>query len=278
MSQAGSQPYHTEARRSRSPHGALSKHLRLVSVYSVSPCDTSRRERARVKADARVLAVLIRAFAFDLDETLVDCEPQHVRATRAMLEALGFPPGTARDVFHEVTGKRTRDIIDDFRRAAGASQDLDELLALRHSAFVAALDEMPARPMPGVVALLEECRARGPMAVVSSGYRDDILESLRSAGLAKHFDVVVTGEDVSEPKPHPEPYKVAASRLGMPVSDVLVFEDSSRGVASGVEAGCKVVAVPHARTTKPDAVKLAHVVLSSMEEALPLEALLARVQ
>lgn len=220
---------------------------------------------------------MIRAFAFDLDETLVDCEHHHVRATRAMLDALGFPPDSSRDLFHDVVGKRTRDIIDGFRVAVGAAQDTDEILALRHSAFLAALDETPAVPMPGAREVVEACRRIGPCAVVSSGYRDDILETLRSAGLARLFATVVTGEDVLEPKPHPEPYKLAAARLGVPVSDVLAFEDSARGVASAVEAGCVVVAVPNLKTTKPDAVKLAHAVLASMEEALPIEALIARV-
>lgn len=220
---------------------------------------------------------MIRAFAFDLDETLVDAEEHHRRATRAMLDALGFPADAARDVFHDVVGRRTRDIIDGFRVAVGAPQELDELLALRHSAFLAALDAHPPEPMPGARALVAACRARGPMAVVSSGYRDDILETLRAAGLVESFDAVVTGEDVLEPKPHPEPYRVAASRLGVAPAEMLVFEDSARGVASAIEAGCAVVAVPNARTTKPDAVALAHAVLGSLEEALPIEALLARL-
>lgn len=220
---------------------------------------------------------MIRAFAFDLDETLVDAEHHHERATQAMLEALGYPAHTARDVFHDVVGKRTRDIIDGFRHSAGTTQDTDELLALRHSAYLAALDERPAQPMPGARELLEACRPLGGMAVVSSGYRDDILETLHSADLARYFDTIVTGEDVLEPKPHPEPYKLAAARLGVPPTDILAFEDSARGVASAIEAGCVVVAVPNARTTKPDAVTLANVVLGSLTEALPIEALFARV-
>lgn len=222
---------------------------------------------------------MIRGFAFDLDETLVDCEPQHVAATRAMLETLGHPASAARDVFHETgtTGMSTPGLIEMLRSALGLSQTADELLSLRHSAFLAALDERPAQPQPGALALLEACAAVGPIALVTNGHRADALESLRSAGLLRYFATIVTAEDVSEPKPHPEPYKVAASRLGLPVDDILVFEDSVRGVASALEAGCRVIAVPHPRSTKPDAVKLADAVLGSLTEALPLEALIARL-
>lgn len=220
---------------------------------------------------------MIRAFAFDLDETLVDVERQHIRATRVMLETLGYPRETARDVFQTSTGKRTRDLIEAFRVAVGAPQDTDELLALRHSAFVAALDVEPPAPLPGALALLDACRARGPIALVSSGHRDDILETIRIAGIADRFDAIVTGEDVERAKPDPEPYKLAAARLGFPVNDILAFEDSPRGVASALEAGCVVVAVPNARSTKPDAVAKAHLVLASLKDALPLDALLARL-
>lgn len=235
---------------------------------------------------------MIRGFCFDLDETLVDAEPQHRRATRAMLTALGYPTTVAQDVVRaleapadasaprfaaDTTGRRTSDIVEDFRRAVGAPQSTEELLALRHSAFLAALDEEPAQPMPGARELVEACHARGPTALVSSGQRDDALDTLRSAGLLLHFDAIVTGDDVAEPKPAPEPYRIAATRLGLPAEELLAFEDSPRGVASARAAGCRVVAVPNARSTAPSAVSGADLVLGSLVEAMPLDALLARV-
>lgn len=220
---------------------------------------------------------MIRAFAFDLDETLVDCEPQHRRATRAMLEALGYAAEHVHGAFPDTTGARTADIVEAYRAKLGASQSVDEMLSLRHTAFLAALDDEPAVPLPGAREALEACKARGPLALVTSGHRDDALESLRSAGLFALFDVFVTGEDVTEPKPAPEPYKLAAARLGFPPADILAFEDSPRGVASAREAGCAVVAVPNARSTTPERVRDADLVLASLAEALPLDALLARL-
>lgn len=218
-----------------------------------------------------------RAFAFDLDETLVDCERQHAAATRAMLETLGHRPEQVRDLFRDTTGMRTRDIVEAYRAKLGAPQETDEMLALRHAAFLAALDAEPAAALPGARELVEACRARGPVACVTSGYRDDAIESLRAAGLLPLFGTIVTGEDVLEAKPSPEAYKVAASRLGVIPDDVLVFEDSPRGVASALAAGCRVVAVPHPRSTAPERVRDAGAVLGSLAEALPLDALVARL-
>jgi HAD superfamily hydrolase (TIGR01509 family) len=219
-----------------------------------------------------------RGFAFDLDETLVDCERQHATATRAMLDALGFRPEQVRDVFHETTGMRTRDIVGAYKATLGATQDVDEMLALRHTAFLAALDADPPAALPGARAAVEACRAAGPVACVTSGHRDDAIESLRAIGLLPLFATIVTGEDVLEAKPSPEPYKVACARLGMIADDVLAFEDSPRGVAAARAAGCRVVAVPNARSTPREAVAAADLVLGSLDEAVPLDALLARLR
>jgi len=194
-----------------------------------------------------------------------------------MLEIFDVKPYDVADAFHDATGARTRDLVDAVRQRARLATSTDELLELRHSAFLATLDENPARPLPGAMEALAACRARGPVALVTSGHRDDALATLQSLGATRHFTAIVTGEDVVNPKPDPEPYLVAASRLGVPPAEVLAFEDSPRGVASAKAAGCRVVAVPNPRSTTADRVRDADVVLRSLEEALPLDDLLSRL-
>jgi beta-phosphoglucomutase-like phosphatase (HAD superfamily) len=58
------------------------------------------------------------------------------------------------------------------------------------------------------------------------------------------FDVVVTGDEVSHGKPHPEPYLTALEALGLTPADVLVIEDSDPGTRSAEAAGCPVLVVP----------------------------------
>ena len=62
-------------------------------------------------------------------------------------------------------------------------------------------------------------------------------------GMADLFAFTLTGDDVSERKPSPEPYLLAADRFGLPPGEVVVFEDSAVGVASAVAAGTFCVAV-----------------------------------
>ena len=56
---------------------------------------------------------------------------------------------------------------------------------------------------------------------------------------------VVTGDEVSHGKPHPEPYRAAARLLGVPAGDCVAIEDSPTGVRSAVAAGVPTLAVPH---------------------------------
>lgn len=220
----------------------------------------------------------IRAFAFDLDETLVDAEYHHEEATRAMLAAAGEDlEHVAREVFRDVTGKRTRDIVEAFRVASGIPHALDDLLIVRTRAFREAAERVPPPMMPGARALLDACAARGPVALVTSGHVGDALATLEVLGIHGIFAAIVTGEDVEHPKPHPEPYAMAAEALEVDPEEMLVFEDSRRGVLAAKAAGCRVVAVPNERNTPRDIVQDADVVLGSMRAALPLDALLARL-
>ena len=103
--------------------------------------------------------------------------------------------------------------------------------------------EIPWRP--GARELLADCRAYGsPTALVTMSWRrfaTEVVEALPPAS----FDTVVVGDDVAKGKPHPDPYLLAAERLGVDPRDCLAVEDSPTGVASALAAGCTVLAVPH---------------------------------
>jgi beta-phosphoglucomutase-like phosphatase (HAD superfamily) len=68
---------------------------------------------------------------------------------------------------------------------------------------------------------------------------------LGSAGLAEPFEVVVTSEEVAEPKPAPDVYLRAAELLGCPAGEVVALEDSPPGAAAARAAGMYVIGVPY---------------------------------
>jgi HAD superfamily hydrolase (TIGR01509 family) len=97
---------------------------------------------------------------------------------------------------------------------------------------------------PGALELLHAVRAAGlPTALVTSTGRKLVEVALDTLG-RENFDVVVCGDEVSAPKPDPEPYRTAAALLGVPIEECVAIEDSPTGLASAVASGAAVLAVP----------------------------------
>ena len=87
-------------------------------------------------------------------------------------------------------------------------------------------------------------RSGVPCALVTMSYRRFVAPIL-AALPDDAFTTVVTGDAVSQGKPHPEPYLKAARNLGVPPGDCLAIEDSNTGARSAVAAGCTVLVVPN---------------------------------
>lgn len=97
----------------------------------------------------------------------------------------------------------------------------------------------------GARELIAALRERGiPTAVATSSRQQHAHRHLGAAGLLDLFQTIVTRDDVLHPKPHPEPYLLAASRLGVDPTHCLAIEDSHAGVQAGHAAGMQTVMVP----------------------------------
>jgi len=181
---------------------------------------------------------MIDAIFFDLDGTLIDTESLAVASGLAAFAAVGHP--VEESFMHGLIGK---DMPTAGRLIAAALPALDQDALHRHwgQGFHAATAKGLALK-PGAEALLA-ARLR-PMALVTSSGRDEAHRKLDIAGLTGKFETVVTFHDVAAPKPAPDPYLLAAQRLGVSPARCLVFEDSETGAESAHRAGCIVVQVP----------------------------------
>jgi HAD superfamily hydrolase (TIGR01509 family) len=103
--------------------------------------------------------------------------------------------------------------------------------------------------MPGVEDLLDELHAANvPAAVATSGTRQYADHVLTRLDLKRRFRFVLTADDIQRGKPDPEVYLLAARRLGIAPSRMLVLEDSANGCRAAVAAGAFTVAVPNRHT------------------------------
>ena len=178
------------------------------------------------------------AILFDLDGTLIDTESLALAAGMAAFTALGHPVDEA--FMHSLVGV---DLPSAGRRIAAAHPALDTaaLNSLWQQGFQAAMaNGLPLKP--GVEMLLAARLL--PMAIVTSSGRAEAHHKLNLTGIAGAFAHVITVDDVQAAKPAPDPYLLAAARLGVQPSRGLVFEDSETGAESAFRAGCTVVQIP----------------------------------
>jgi len=180
------------------------------------------------------------AVLWDLDGTLVDTEPYWIAAEQDLARAHGVT--WTHDDALTLVGLALLD-SGHVLRTAGVDLPEREIVDVLVARVVERIDEeIPWRP--GARTLLAELAAVGvPSAVVTMSYRS--IADRVAAGLpAGTFGALVTGDTVRHGKPHPEPYLVAAQRLGVDVTRCVAIEDSRTGLASAEAAGARSVAVP----------------------------------
>lgn len=120
---------------------------------------------------------------------------------------------------------------------------------------------------PGVSEMLRELKARRiPMAVATSSRAPHALGHLGTAGLLDMFHAIVTRDDVTNPKPHPEPYLLASRHLGIAPADCLAVEDSHTGVRAAHAAGMQTIMVPDLVPPSDDIRALCAAVLSNLHD------------
>ena len=104
----------------------------------------------------------------------------------------------------------------------------------------------------GATELLEELQGRTKIALATMSGRKVVDKLLPEKGIEGYFDVVVTADEVSKPKPDPEVFLVSAAKLGVEPKDCVVIEDSVFGVRAAKAAEMKCIAVPSGAYTKEE--------------------------
>ena len=178
-------------------------------------------------------------FLFDLDGTLIDSVDLILRSYRHTMRLhRGHEPSD--DVWMEGLGTP---LWVQFRHFTEDPAEIEAMVATYRAYNLAHHDEL-VRPYDGVVEAVRALRARKKtLGLVTSKMRSGALRGLRVAGLEDAFRVIVGADEVTHPKPHPEPVLMALERLRAPVAGAVFVGDSRHDLECGRAAGVKTAAV-----------------------------------
>ncbi|MFY0680221.1 MAG: HAD family phosphatase [Thalassovita sp.] len=210
------------------------------------------------------------AYLFDMDGLLLDTERVALRSFLKAIEGSGVPLATAEPFFMTLVGTsvaHSNQMMDAF---LPSSLDADQVRADWDRHFAAELAQgVPLRPtVRETLAALAGQGAR--MAVVTSTKGRNARAHLDHAGLLAHFDFVVGGDEVVANKPDPAPYLKAAAEFGFDPQDCAAFEDSDKGIAAAMAAGCHAVQIPDLRPEGTALPKLGQMLAKDLAEAVTL--------
>jgi len=186
---------------------------------------------------------MVKAVIFDWDGTLADTKRAVVRAFQKVLVDAGC---AVTDRFIERRmGIGTKKTLEEALKECNAEFD-DEMLEnlVREKIIIQTSLSKIVSLFEGAGELLEELQGRTKIALATMSGRKVVDKLLPEKRIEEYFDVVVTADEVSKPKPDPEVFLVSAAKLGVDPEDCVVIEDSVFGVRAAKAAKMKCIAVP----------------------------------
>jgi HAD superfamily hydrolase (TIGR01509 family) len=198
----------------------------------------------------------VRAVVFDLDGLLINSEDLYEQAGETVLRRRGKTYDAA--LREQMMGRPVVDAIQLMIDCHSLPDTLESLMCECKDVLEALMAKSLAT-MPGVESFLDDLQAADiPIAVATSATPEYAEYTLNRLDLKRRFRFILTAADIRRGKPDPDVYLLAAERLGIKPSQMMVLEDSANGCRAAVTAGAYTVAVPnrHTRDHKFDGVAL----------------------
>lgn len=210
----------------------------------------------------------VAAVIFDMDGLMFDTERIALRAWQKASEVIGCEiPET---IVKESIGLNVLNTKKLFERKLGKEFPFYQARELRvqYAAEHIAQHGIPIKD--GLFELLDMLEAHVLLkAVATSTDRSRAESLLRSADLFDRFDTLVFGDDVSNGKPEPDIFLLAAKRLGIPAEKCMVLEDSESGIQAAHNANMIPILIPDLKIPSKEVEALAHKRCTSLREVVP---------
>lgn len=211
----------------------------------------------------------IEAVIFDIDGLMIDSERVSQRSWAQVMADAGYD--LTETIYLQMIGRTEKDVKGILAEEFGADFPFKEMYHRREVRFLEMIAQNGIPTKPGLIELLEWIRLKSiAYAVASSTYCTLAESKLNAAGIRGYFTTIVTGDEVVNGKPAPDLFLAAARKLGVDPHGCVVLEDSQAGIQAAHAAGMYPILVPDMQPIDPEVVKLAHRMVSTLDQAIPV--------
>lgn len=184
---------------------------------------------------------------WDNDGVLVNTERYYLQASREALSTIGLE--ISEKQFAKLSLAAGRSIFDIAEDAGATQAEISRLKVKRNNRYNELLEDSPLE-IDGAKETLKTLHGKLKMAIVTSSLSQHFHTIHKRTGFLEHIDFYLTREDYGQSKPSAEPYLHALKRSRQNKEDVLVIEDSPRGLAAAKNAGLTCWVIPNRYSEK----------------------------
>lgn len=179
---------------------------------------------------------MLKAIIFDMDGVIIDSEPAHARAALSVFSSHGINLDTG--YCNSFIGSSTKNMCEDAIKRFGIDITTSALLNEMNKAKSDIVKKEGYIIIDGVQELVKKLYKAGyKLAVASSSSPVEIEDTVKALGIRKYFNKLVSSSNVKNPKPAPDTFELALSKLGVSAKETIVIEDSDYGVEAAKAAG-----------------------------------------
>lgn len=187
------------------------------------------------------------AFIFDLDGTLVDSMPSHIKAWTDVAQELGFTVDPQE--IYNLGGVSSRDVVLYFIDKGHKIDNIDQVVKRKVELYRQHINSI--KVFDDIASILINGKKAGKKIAIATGTQKiNALDLLEKHKLMTFVDTIISSEDVTKHKPHPQTFLEACNKLNVSVSQALVFEDAIPGIKAAIAGGFDYTIVKNGKFTE----------------------------
>ena len=210
----------------------------------------------------------IKAVIFDMDGLMFDTERLWLDSVKRTNEEYGYD--VPEELVIECIGNRVDRINEILAKNMGDGFDPIEFRKLNHKFMAEDVEKNGLRKKKGLDELLGYLEKTDlKVAVASSSKKERVDQRFEQSGVSRrYFEVIVCGDQITEPKPAPEVYEKVCALLGVKPAEAIALEDSENGLLSAMNAGVKAVWIPDIKIPSKSVTDKVYKKFDSLDEVI----------